>query len=48
MTSNAVTDENLRLIYSQQHESWLYDQIAETKRRLTRYAVIPVPGCRVG
>ena len=39
MTSNVVTDENLRLVYSQQHESWLYDQIAMTKRRLARYAV---------
>ena len=40
MTSNVVTDENLRLIYSQQHESWLYDQIAATKRRLRRHTVI--------
>jgi len=34
VTSNVVTDENLRLIYAQQHESWLYDRIVATKRRL--------------
>lgn len=40
MVSSAVTDENLRLIYSEGHESWLYDQIKATKRRIWRYAVI--------
>ena len=40
MTSNVVTDENLRLIYAQQHESWLYDRIIATKRRLRRCTIV--------
>ena len=40
MESSVVTDENLRLVYSQQHESWLHDQIAASKRQILRYAII--------
>ena len=44
MPRAAVTDENLRLIYSKNHEPWLHDQIGATKRQIFRHAVILLLG----
>ena len=44
MEINYPTDENLRLIFAQGHETWLRDQLNETKRLAIRLAVITAIG----
>ena len=44
MEINYPTDENLRLIFAQGHETWLRDQLHESKRLAIRLAVITAIG----
>ena len=40
MDSSYPTDENLRLIFAEGHETWLLDQLRTTKRLAVRFAIV--------
>ena len=42
MVGSYPTDENLRLIFAEGHETWLQDQLQSTKRLAVRFAVVAI------
>ena len=44
MPGSYPTDENLRLIFAEGHETWLQDQLRSTKRLAVRFAIVAIIG----